>query len=245
MKETLEELKESISGIVGSFVIDEKGGVAAQDVPELMAGSVSKVSKTLHHVINVIKATKPIENMIIDSDNAKVIVMSANGRMFVVIAEKSINLPLFKLMSNMAISKIKEAPKPVTVKPSMPEVSAADTADIGNICSLYNQMFEVVAKKLTIIFGPGAAKMFDEKLKDAREKHPKLLENVGFEATGKPEISKLTLNASKVPKDELIEGLEAILGGMLEAVKSTAGVKVAEKALNETKKIKEDHKGEI
>lgn len=49
MQAILEELKGSMGGIVGSFVIGERGKVLAQDVPKSMSGELGKVSMTLHH----------------------------------------------------------------------------------------------------------------------------------------------------------------------------------------------------
>src|SRR3972149_4503868 len=94
MKDILVELKGSMGGIIGSFVIGGDGEVVAQDMPDLMAGSISKVSKTLHHVTNVIKATKSMDRLTVDSESAKLLSFPANDRLLVVIAEKNINQPL-------------------------------------------------------------------------------------------------------------------------------------------------------
>ncbi|MFQ5887448.1 MAG: hypothetical protein ACE5HY_01995 [Candidatus Hydrothermarchaeales archaeon] len=232
MEETLKELKENIAGIIGCFVIDEDKNVAAHNVPELMAGFIGGVSKPLNYIINVIKSAKSFDRIIVDSECAKLIAMPANGRILVVIAERSINLPLFRLLSNVIISKIKEVPA-VAVKQEVP------APDLDKIYGLYETLFGVAAEKLTVFYGPGATQKFDEKLKDARETHQKLLADVGFGEDGKLEIAKLRMNARGMPREELIAGLEDILLAMIETVKSYVGPSIADEAINDIIKMRE------
>jgi predicted regulator of Ras-like GTPase activity (Roadblock/LC7/MglB family) len=232
MKDVLEELKGSISGVIGSFVIGEKGEVAGQDVPELMSGSIDKVSKTLHHVTNVITSTKPVDKMTIDSETAKLIILPANGRLLVVVAEKSINLPLFKLMSNMATSKIKEAPA-AEEKPKEPEV------DFGQICDVYDGLFGAAAKRLANIIGPKAATHFSEGAEEVIKKYPGVFGEVTFAKTGKPDIIKIRENTANVSnKDEFMDALDELLLSMLDSVKKTAGAIQEQKAMDEIQDIR-------
>ncbi|RMF91322.1 MAG: hypothetical protein D6733_01520 [Methanobacteriota archaeon] len=232
MKEILEELKGSISGVIGSFVIGEKGEVAAKDVPEIMAGAVEKVSKTLHHVTNVIKASKAFEKMTVDSESATLIAIPANGRILVVVAEKTINLPLFKLMSNMAISKLKEAPAP-EAEPEKPAF------DAGRVCDVYDQLFGAAAKRLANIIGPKSAHHFAEGAAEVLKNNPDVFEGVTFHSTGKPDMMKIRENAKNISdKDRLLDAFDELLLSMLDSVKKTAGAIQEQKAMDEIQRIR-------
>jgi len=219
------------------------------DVPDIMSDGIGRVSSTLHHVTNVIKDSRSVESLTVDSESAKVIAKAVNGKLLVVIAEKNVNLPLFKLMSNMAVSKIKSAaecaPPPAQGAPGAAPGVAAGTADAQQICELYGQMFKAAAGKLMMILGPKAGSMFDEKLAGSREKHQTLMEGVSIQSSGVPDTSKLCDNAANLPKDQLVNGLEDILASMIDVVKKTAGQRVGERTELEITKIKEDNKGLI
>jgi predicted regulator of Ras-like GTPase activity (Roadblock/LC7/MglB family) len=241
MKETLKELKENIGGIIGHFVIDENRNVIARDVPKLMTGAIDKSSKPLHYIINVIKTAKTFDRIIIDCENAKLIAMPTGDRILVVIAEKNINLPLLRLLSNMAVSKIKDAPVAVSKNVSKTESQTADVPVLASdkLCNLYDSLFGIAAEKLTIFYGADVIQMFDEPVKEVKEKHPKLLKNVGLGEDGKPEIAKLKTNAKNLSKEKLIAGLEDLLLAMLEAVKSNVGPSIADETINEIIKMRE------
>ncbi|RMF91321.1 MAG: hypothetical protein D6733_01515 [Methanobacteriota archaeon] len=245
MKDTLEELRGSMGGILGSFVIGGQGGVDAEDVPEIMGGALPRVSKTIYHVLEAIGATKKLEKMTVDSENGKLIVIPAGERILVVIAEKSINVPLLRLMSNMAVSKIKAAPAveaPKAAEEKKEEAPPAESAEAERILDVYGRMYEVTAKKITFILGPGAAKLFEERIEGVRGKHPALLKGVSVGGDGRPDMARLKENAKGLSRDELVAGLEDVLAAMVDAVGSTAGGKVAEKTLTEIAKIKEENK---
>jgi hypothetical protein len=130
MMEILGELNHGVDEIIASFIIDENGGVEAQEGPELMAGPIDMVSKTLFHFTNVVQSTKPINKLTFESERAKLISIPFDGLILVVLAEKNINQPLFKLMSNMVISKIRESPRST---PGSPPTKASVPATIEPI----------------------------------------------------------------------------------------------------------------
>jgi predicted regulator of Ras-like GTPase activity (Roadblock/LC7/MglB family) len=238
MKEILEELKGSMGGIVGSFIVTENGDVANQDVPELMEEPIIRVSKTLHHVIKVIRATRSVHKLTVDSENALLISIPADSRILVVIAEKDINQPLFKLMSNMAAAKVKDAPTPPPA-PKEPEFNG------GKICDLYDALFGAAAKRLANIIGPKSAVHFNEGADEVLRSHPSVFNGIRFGPNGKPEISMIRENCSKITdKAELIKALDKMLYSMLETVKRVAGPKQEQKATDEIQKIKSEY-GEV
>ena len=237
MKDILVELKGSMGGIIGSFVIGGDGEVVAQDMPDLMAGAISKVSKTLHHVTNVIKATKSMDRLTVDSETAKLLSFPANDRLLVVIAEKNINQPLFKLMSNMAVSKIREAKTPPAPK--------AAAFDAGKVCDFYDPLYGAAAKRLANIIGPKCGVMFNEGAAGVKGRYQALFEGLHFGPNGKPDMLKIRENAKKMKtKDELLDALDELLLSMLDSVKKTAGAKQEQKAMDEIQQIKSTH-GEV
>jgi predicted regulator of Ras-like GTPase activity (Roadblock/LC7/MglB family) len=236
LRDTLEELKNIMKGIVGSFVIDEQGEVAALDLPETLAKKAVKISKLLYYVINVMKSTRRFERIILDSENQKMVAILVDGRILVVVAEKDINIPLLKLVSKIAVSKVGKE----KVLPRMERKISKD--DVNKICNDYDELFGVPAKKLIEIFGDEAARMFDSKITEVQEDHPKLFSDVGFGSNGKPKISKIKMNSNKVSGNELAAGLEDMLVSMLETLKDTAGANIADKAIDEIIKIKEEQK---
>ena len=139
MKAILEELNMGLSGIIGSFVIDEEGVVAAQDVPELIEGQLKQVSKTLSHANKVIKATRSLDKMTVDSENASLISIPVEGKILVVIVDKNINQPLFKLMSNMAISKIRQAPVLLPPAHAPPSIQATRSSESGALIAVLDE----------------------------------------------------------------------------------------------------------
>jgi predicted regulator of Ras-like GTPase activity (Roadblock/LC7/MglB family) len=238
MKEILEELKGSMGGVIGSFVINGKGDVAANDMPELMGGVINKVSKTMHHVTSVIKATRSVDKITVDSDSAKLISIPTDGKILVVLAEKNINQPLFKLMSNMAVQKVKESPE-VSIAPKEPEFN------VDKIANHYDLLYGAAAKRLANIIGPKSGQIFNEGSDHVKNSYPKLLSGIIFGRDGKPDIEKIKENAAQIPKkDELLEGLDELLLSMLDSVKKTAGAKQEQKAMDEIQKIKSSE-GEI
>jgi predicted regulator of Ras-like GTPase activity (Roadblock/LC7/MglB family) len=232
MKETLEELKEILREIIGAFVINSDGNVVSYDLPKKIAEQVNKLSKLIYYVVGVMNATRPFERVIIDLGNVKMIAVFADDLILVVMAEKKINLPLFKLVSNLTVTRIKKDRKGKSTRSASPE-------ELTEICDTYDLLFGIVAEKLIDVFGEDSVSMFHDNFEIVKEDHPKLLENVRFGKEGKPKVSNIKMNAVKVSKDELISGLEDILVSMLETLKSTAGNKIADNAIDEIIGIKE------
>ncbi len=239
MKSTLEELKKIMSGIEGSFIIDETGEVMFHDLPEDMEKNAGRISKLFYYVVSVMKASKVFDRVIIDSDARKFIAMLARERILVVIADRDVNLPLLKLVSNIAVSKLKEDQVAPSPKRKM------NGEKINEICNIYDELFTAAANRLKEIFGSDAAQMFEKNLSDVREGHPKLLSGVGFAPDGRPKMARLKLNSNDVTEEELKSGLEDLLVSMLETMKDTAGPVIADKSINEIIKIKEENKGVI
>ncbi len=232
MKEILLELRESMSGIVGSFVLNEEGEIVAEDVPELLGDPAIKVSKSLHHVTNVIKATRSVDKLTVDSENAKFISIPTGDNVLVVVAEKTINPPLFQLMSNMASVKLKKAKTPAPAQKK-------DQAFGEELVSFYDQLFSEAAKRLANIIGPKSATHFDEGSVAVRNSHAKLFSELSFGPDGKPDITVLRKNAENIKsKEDLTSGLEGLLESMLESVQRVAGQKQRERALEEIEKIR-------
>ncbi len=233
MKEILEDLKSSVRGIVGSFVVGENGEVIAKDVPSLMNDPANNVAKTLNHVTKVMKATRSVDRLIVDSESARFISIPVGERILVIIAEKNINQPLFKLMTNMAAAKLIEAPTP----PKGP------TFDAGKICDFYDLLYSVTAKRLANIIGPKSAIHFNEGSTAVKISHPNMFNDINFDSTGKPDITEIKENAIKIKsKDELTRALNDLLKSMLDSVEMVAGPKQKKKALEEISKIREEHK---
>jgi predicted regulator of Ras-like GTPase activity (Roadblock/LC7/MglB family) len=232
MKEVLQELKGSMNGIVGSFIISEEGEVEAMDVPEIMEEPISKVAKTLHHVSNVIKSTKTVDKLTVDSKDLSLISIPAEKRILVVVTEKNINRPLFKLISNMAITKVKKAP----MTPKAPPL------DTGKICDLYDRLFGAAAKRLANIIGPKSATHFEAGAEEIKKSYPDLLGGLKFGSTGKPDMIEIRENARKIShKKEILEPFDKLLFSMLETVRNVAGSKQVEKANEEIEKIRDDY----
>jgi len=235
LKAALEELKNIMTGIRGSFVIDEKGAVGAEDLPADLSEKAAKISKLLYYVSDVMKSTREYERIIVDSEDMKLVAMTVNSRLLVIVADKNINLPLLKLVSRAAISKVKS-------ERLQPRVARIDPAKAAQIIERYHRLFSVPADKLTEIFQIQAAPMFNSKFYEMREDHPILLKSVGFQDDGLPEMKRLKSNSMLVSNDELLAGLEDILVSMLETLKDTAGGNIADKAIDEIIQIKEDQK---
>jgi len=232
MREILLELRESMSGIVGSFVLDSEGEIIAEDVPELLEGPANKISKSLHHVTSVIRATRTVDKLTVDSENAKFISIPAGDKVLVVVAEKTINQPLFQLMSNMAGSKLKKAKTPA-------RTLRKDEASREEIIAFYDQLFSEAAKRLANIIGPKSATHFYEGSAAVRNSHPTLFANLGFGPGGKPDTSALQKNAGNIGSvNDLTKGLEELLETMLETVQQVAGSKQRARALEEIEKLR-------
>ena len=237
MKATLEELKGIMDGIIGSFVIDENGEVAALELSEPLAEKAKKLSKLIHYVTTVMRSTRPFERIIIDSESLKLLTMSANEKMLVVIADKDIHLPLLKLVSMVAVKRLKEEKRHARDKKRI------TSSDINSICNFYEVLFTAVAKRLIDIFGGEAAQMFDKKLEEIKEDHPRLLADVSFDPNSTLKMSRVKMNAAELSRDELKAGLEDVLVSMLETLKFTAGANVADKAIDDIIRIKEEQEG--
>jgi len=245
MKEILEELKGSVTGIIGVFVIGGNGIIEEHNIPETMDGKITALSKTIYQVASTIKATKHFDRMIIESKDAKIIIIPVESRLLGVFAEKNLNMPLFKLVFAPALARIKES-APVQAKVQSKQAApSASAADIDKICELYGRMFEVPAKKIAIILGPSASRIFDRKLKEIEAKHSNLFAGVKVGSGGRLLLETIKNNAKSVSKEELIAGLEDMLMAMVEGVRSTAGSEMAKKTIAEIAKIKEEHKDEI
>ncbi|MFV1917692.1 MAG: hypothetical protein ACC618_04410 [Patescibacteria group bacterium] len=257
MQAILEELKGSMGGIIGSFVIGEGGTVIAQDVPQIMSKELGKVSMTLYHGTKVIKESHPVDKLTIDSESTKLISVDMGNRLLVVIAEKNVNIAIFKLFSNMIISKLKEIPSKEVKPPVQEKVKAAEDEtpakerpaapdyDVEAVFTYYNTLFSKASSKLLLILGPGATKLFDKKLDQIPKKYQKIFTNVKFGSDGKLNLAKIKLNTRQVSKEELIAGLEEALSKMIEAVRETSGSKMGDKLLDEINKIKEENKENI
>ncbi len=227
-----------MTGVIGSFVIDETGAFVSNNLPKELVEKADKLSKLLFYVASVMKATRPFERIIVTSENLTVVAMLVRNRILVVVAEKDINIPLLKLVTNIVVSKLREE-KALTTKKKMP------LDEVNKLCNYYDLLYGLAAKKLMEIFGSESPEMFSKKLKGVTEDHPKLLASVGFGLDGKPKIARLKMNAGEVTRDELVAGLEDLLVSMLETIKETAGAHIADKTIDEIIKIKERNRGEI
>lgn len=241
MKDTLDELRGSMSGILGAFVIDETGAVAAESMPDIMKGASSKVSRAIKHVIDVIKATKTLDRITVDGENGKFILMTADGRVLVVLTQKEINLALFKLMSNMAAVKIKEAKAVAAAKPK----GALSRNEIEAVCSAYDEIFSTIARRLANVIGPKAASLFETGTTGTRRTHSGIYIDVKFDTAGKPDLKRIKENAASVSRAELLLGLEELASSMIEIVKANAGSTMADKARDEADKLREKYHGII
>ncbi|RMF89162.1 MAG: hypothetical protein D6733_06895 [Methanobacteriota archaeon] len=237
MKDVLDDLKDNLAGVVGYFVIDENRDVLVHDVPELMVEAVEKAAKRLHYVIDVLQSTKPFDRVIIDSENIKLIAIMAGKRILVVLAEKEVNLPLLKLLAKAVVPKIKEAP--VEVRPMADHRPASGEFSVDKVLRLYDALYGIAAEKLTMFYGESAVAMFEECLEGIREKHPKVLGDVGFLKDGKPDMERLKAASGAVSGEELIGGLEELLLAMLEAVKANVGPSISDEAIDEIIKTRE------
>jgi len=240
MKEILDEFRGSMAGILGAFVIDETGAVVAESMPDIMKGASSKVSRAVKHVVDVIKATKPLERITVDGENGKFILMNANGRILVVLTQKDVNLALFKLMGNMAAVKIKEA-KAVPAAAAKAK-GALSAGEIGAICSAYDDIFSTVARRLANVIGPKAASLFESGTTAVRRAHAGVYIDVKFDPTGKPNMLKIKENAASSSKAELLLSLEELAASMVEVVRANAGSTMAEKARDEVEKLREKYR---
>lgn len=237
MKEILEELKSSMNGIVGSLVVGNDGEVIAKDVPDLMEDQVFSVSKTLHHVTSVIKATRSVDKLTLDTVSVKLISLPSEDRTLTVITEKNVNLPLFNLMSDIAITKIKDAP----VAPKAPKKPKFDA---GRICDLYDQLYGAAANRLANIIGPKSATHFKEGAEAVKTKYPNFFNGMSFGSSGKPDMITIRSKAVSIPtKDELIKALDELLQSMLESVEKVAGPKQEQRAVDEIAQLKSEYGG--
>jgi len=235
MKETLEELRGIMNGVIGGFVIDETGKLAAQDLPKSYVGRARRSSKILYYVASVMKATRPFERVLIDAGNLKIVVMLAGDMILVVLAERDVNLPLLKLVSNMALARLRGERRAAVA-----ESERLSQAEVNRICNFYDGLYSLVAGRLIEIFGEEAAEMFAVKAREVREEHPKLFSNLDFSRNGTPRLSRLKLTAGAFTREELVAGLEDLLVSMLETLKSTAGPMVADKTIDEIIRVKEE-----
>ena len=234
MKEILDEFKQSMSGIIGAFVIDSKGNVVASNMPEIMEDACKKVGKTIKNVVDVIRATKSFDRISIEAENGKFFIMNADGKVLVALTEKNINPALFKLMSNMAIVKVKEA--------KIEEKKELSDADLESIRNVYDEIFSAIAKRLANIIGPKAAALFEKGTADVRKTHAKLFFDVKFAADGKPDIAKIKENAKGLSKNDLVSGLNELAEAMISIVSANAGKGMAEKARNDFESLKNKYR---
>lgn len=232
MKEILNELEESLGGIIGSFVIGKDGSLESSHVPDIMADAAGRVSKTLHHVTRVIRSTRTMDKLTVVSDNALLIALPLDDRILVVLTEKGINQALFKLMSNMAISKLQAIP-------SAPAAPPKPSFDCDAVCSLYEKLYSSASKRLANIIGPKSAVHFSEGSEEVISSHLDLFEGLSFDRMGRPDMDLIKSRAKGITdKDRLTEGLDDLLLSMLDTVRSVAGPKQEQKAMDEIQKIK-------
>lgn len=234
MKEILDEFKQGMSGIIGAFVIDSNGNVVASNMPEIMEDACKKVGKTIKNVVDVIRATKSFDRISVEAENGKFFIMNANGKVLVALTEKNINPALFKLMSNMAIVKVKEA--------KIEEKKELSEADVESICNVYDEIFSAIAKRLANVIGPKAASFFEKGTADVRRNRAKLFFDVKFAADGKPDIAKIKENAKGLSKNELVSGLNELGEAMISVVSANAGKVMAEKAKSDFESLKSKYR---
>lgn len=234
MKEILDEFKQSMSGIIGAFILDNNGNVIASSMPEIMEDACKKVGKTIKNVVDVIRATKSFERMSIEAENGKFFIMHADGKVLVALTEKNINLALFKLMSNMAIVKVKET--------KIEEKKEISQADIESISSVYDEIFAAIARRLANVIGPKAASLFETGTSDVRRKHSNLFFDVKFSSDGKPDMAKIKANVKNISKYEFISALDELADAMISTVSANAGKVMAEKAKNDAEALRSKYK---
>ncbi len=239
IKRTLEELRKILNKVLGSFVIDKKGDLISQDLPDETTGNIDidYISKFIHQSLDVLSVTKPVERLTIDSENAKLTATAVDDKMLVVITEREVNVPLLKLLINRTIAKIK-------VESEKKEEPKKYSIDVGNICDLYDKLFRVVANMMTKKAGEKSAALFNEGTKEVKERYPRLFGNLKFGSAGRPDMIEIRKNATKTSKkEELTTALDEMLLSMLEVLEEKAGKKERQKALEQIQRLKGSHTG--
>lgn len=174
MTKIFDDIRSSMPGVVGSFILDSDGEVVASDVPSLFSGELENLASNLYYLSEVAKDSKDsFTQMMINGTSGHISYIVSGDAALGIITSKSCDAGLLELVETKAASALEEIDLSALAAPAAetaaeltssvvdaPKYDAVPAAGVANsniseesrllLCS-------TVKKKIRLMYGPKVA----------------------------------------------------------------------------------------
>jgi len=163
------EIRNSVNGVVGLYVMDSKGNLLASDVPELFRNELKSVSSDLLQLAEIIRLKRSLDRIVIEADHGYITLNYNNDIFLGAFASKNTDVELLELVANKAISTIR--PENIQPKAQPQQPAMASTAQPQAVPAAAQGGREVpedvrvsvckaIKGKVTLLYGPKIAEQY-------------------------------------------------------------------------------------
>lgn len=107
MTKIFDDIRSSMPGIVGSFILDADGGLVASDVPALFAGDLDSLASNLYYLSEVAKDSKSsFTKLMINGTNGHISYIVSGEASLGIVTSKSCDVGLLNLVESKAAAAL-------------------------------------------------------------------------------------------------------------------------------------------
>lgn len=102
--EIINSVKKSVKGVIGSAIIDDRGGIIAMDMPPIMKSEVEKIAFNVSFFVDTISSTRDVSRVNINATNGNVVIVSGEDASMMCITDREANVGLVQMIAKKALS---------------------------------------------------------------------------------------------------------------------------------------------
>lgn len=162
------EIRNSVSGVIGLYIMDSKGNLLASDVPELFRNELKSVSDDLMQLAEIIRLKRNLDRIVIEADHGYITLNYRNDLFLGAFASKNTDVELLELVANKAVSTLRQEnipgpspkaqPLPVVASPAQPPASAQGGREVPEDVRV--SVCKAIKGKVTLLYGPKIAEQY-------------------------------------------------------------------------------------
>ena len=132
MTNIFEEIRNTVEGVVGTYLMDMNGEMIAHDVPTLFEDELVQSSSDMYQLIDIVRSKLPITSLDVKADQGYIQLAISGSYILGTFASKHADESLLKLIVKKAVNAVKpedvEAMKAKALAPEVPAEAAPTPA---------------------------------------------------------------------------------------------------------------------
>ncbi|MCK4928328.1 MAG: hypothetical protein KAR76_01200, partial [Methanosarcinales archaeon] len=128
MTNIFEEIRNTVEGVVGTYLMDMNGDMIAHDVPTLFEDELIQSSSDMYQLIDIVRSKLPITSLDVKADQGYIQLAISGSYILGTFASKHADESLLKLIVKKAVNAVKpedvEAMKAKALAPEVPVATA-------------------------------------------------------------------------------------------------------------------------